>query len=136
MSASGVPSLLGRAPDAWTATLLDAGPANVEEMDDMHRQAILHPGPVVVPALAGLARSGVPRRRVLDALVRGYEAMIRVGRSVGPRHYALWHNTATAGVASAVVSLEAGEARVSYDPARVSANALRAVIEDAGFDAA
>ncbi|WP_374239965.1 heavy-metal-associated domain-containing protein [Zoogloea sp.] len=44
--------------------------------------------------------------------------------------------TATAGVASAVVSLEAGEARVSYDPARVSANALRAVIEDAGFDAA
>lgn len=44
--------------------------------------------------------------------------------------------SATAGVASAVVSLEAGEARVSYDPAQVSANALRAVIEEAGFDAA
>lgn len=40
------------------------------------------------------------------------------------------------GVASVEVSLEAGEARVSYDPAKVSANALRTVIEDCGFDAA
>jgi len=44
--------------------------------------------------------------------------------------------SATAGVASVVVSLEAGEAKVSYDPATVSANALRAIIEEAGFDAA
>ena len=41
-----------------------------------------------------------------------------------------------AGVASVDVSLEAGEARVGYDPAKVSANALRTVIEDCGFDAA
>jgi len=40
------------------------------------------------------------------------------------------------GVASVEVSLEAGEARVGYDPAQVSANALRTVIEDCGFDAA
>ena len=44
--------------------------------------------------------------------------------------------SATAGVVSVAVSLEAGEAKVSYDPATVSANALRAVIEEAGFDAA
>ena len=41
-----------------------------------------------------------------------------------------------AGVASAEVSLEAGEARVSYDPALVDRAALLAAIEDAGFDAA
>jgi hypothetical protein len=99
-----VPSLLGPAPDEWTATLLDAGPANVEEMDDMHRQAILHPGPVVIPALAGLARRGLPRRTVLDALVRGYEMTIRVGRGVGPRHYFHWHNTATAGAFGAAAA--------------------------------
>ncbi len=40
------------------------------------------------------------------------------------------------GVASVEVSLEAGEARVGYDPAKVSANALRTVIEDCGFYAA
>ncbi len=107
VAAAGTPtaaSLLGPAHDDWTATLLDAGPANVEEMDDMHRQAILHPGPVVIPALAGLARRGLPRRTVLDALVRGYEMTIRVGRGVGPRHYFHWHNTATAGTFGAAAA--------------------------------
>ena len=99
-----VASLLGPARDAWHATLLDAAPANVEEMDDMHRQAILHPGPVVMPALAGLARAGLSAGRTLDAVVRGYEVMIRVGRSVGPRHYHHWHNTATAGVFGAAAA--------------------------------
>jgi 2-methylcitrate dehydratase PrpD len=99
-----VASLLGPARDAWHATLLDAAPANVEEMDDMHRQAILHPGPVVMPALAGLARAGLPAGRALDAVVRGYEVMIRVGRAVGPRHYHFWHNTATAGVFGAAAA--------------------------------
>ncbi len=40
------------------------------------------------------------------------------------------------GVGEAHVSLETGEAVVSYDPARVTLAALRAAIEDAGFDAA
>ena len=39
------------------------------------------------------------------------------------------------GVASAEVSLEAGQATVSFDPAQVSRQALCAAIEDAGFDA-
>lgn len=42
---------------------------------------------------------------------------------------------ALAGVASAEVSLEAGEARVTYDPQAVTRAALLDAIEDAGFDA-
>jgi copper chaperone len=42
---------------------------------------------------------------------------------------------ATPGVAAAEVSLEAGEARVSFDPQQVTRAALVAAIEDAGFDA-
>lgn len=104
-AAPSILSLLGPAQDAWHATLLDAGPANVEEMDDMHRQAILHPGPVVIPALAGLARGGtLSAARTLDAVVRGYEAIIRIGRAVGSRHYFHWHNTATAGVFGAAAA--------------------------------
>lgn len=99
-----IDSLLGPATDPWHATLLDAGPANVEEMDDMHRQAILHPGPVVMASLAGLARRGLSAAQTLDAVVRGYEAMIRIGRAVGPRHYYHWHNTATAGVFGAAAA--------------------------------
>ena len=43
--------------------------------------------------------------------------------------------TALAGVAKAEVSLEQGEARVSFDPAVIARAALLAAIEDAGFDA-
>ena len=43
--------------------------------------------------------------------------------------------TGLAGVASADVSLEAAEAKVSFDPAAVSRDALLGAIEDAGFDA-
>ncbi len=39
------------------------------------------------------------------------------------------------GVASSEVSLEAGEAKVAFDPQLVSRAALVAAIEDAGFDA-
>lgn len=99
------PALLGMANDPYHAMLLDAGPANVEEMDDMHRQAILHPGPVIIPALAALARDRtLAASQVLDALVRGYEVMIRIGRAVGRRHYYYWHNTATAGAFGAAAA--------------------------------
>ena len=43
--------------------------------------------------------------------------------------------SALPGVISAEVVLEAGEARVSFDPQLVSRSALCAAIEDAGFDA-
>lgn len=39
------------------------------------------------------------------------------------------------GVTEAEVSLEAAEAKVRFDPARVTVAALRAAVEDAGFDA-
>jgi 2-methylcitrate dehydratase PrpD len=71
---------------------------NILEMDDVHRGAILHPGPVVWPAaLAAAQAMGASPQALLDAGVRGYEAMIRLGRAVGPAHYARFHNTATAG---------------------------------------
>ncbi len=38
------------------------------------------------------------------------------------------------GVEKVHVSLEAGEARIVYDPARVGEEAFRAAIEGAGFD--
>ena len=39
------------------------------------------------------------------------------------------------GVTDVAVSLEAGEAKVQFDSAKVGPDALRSAIEDAGFDA-
>lgn len=66
------------------------------EMDDVHRAAILHPGPAVWPAVIACA-SADNASRALEAGLRGYEAMIRLGKSVGPAHYAHFHNSATCG---------------------------------------
>jgi 2-methylcitrate dehydratase PrpD len=85
---------------------------NVLEMDDVHRTALLHPGPVVWPTVLGDADAGMAA--VLTAAVRGYEAMIAIGATFDARHYAHFHNTATAGVfgaAAAVASLFDCDAR-------------------------
>lgn len=93
----------------WTAALVNGALGNVLEMDDIHRAAILHPGPVVIPAALAIAeRERANANAFLDAIVRGYESMIRIGAAVGPAHYQYWHNTATCGpfgAASAAATL-------------------------------
>lgn len=94
----------------WTCALqVNAALGNVAEMDDLHREAVLHPGMVVVPTVLAAAQTlQSPLDEALRALVRGYETAIRLGRTLGPGHYAHFHNTATAGApaaAAAVASL-------------------------------
>jgi len=69
---------------------------NVLEMDDVHRTALLHPGPVVWAAAMSMPSASMDQR--LDAAIRGYEAMIAIGAALDAHHYAHWHPTTTAGV--------------------------------------
>ena len=68
---------------------------NVLEMDDVHKGAVLHPGPVVW----GLCAQSHPNNmdELLYMAVHGYEAMIAVGATLDEYHYAHWHPTAVAG---------------------------------------
>lgn len=75
---------------------------NVMEMDDVHRTAILHPGPVIWPTVFGVGAEAMDD--ALDSAVRGYEATIAIGSMFDSRHYAYWHNTATAGTFGAAVA--------------------------------
>jgi 2-methylcitrate dehydratase PrpD len=58
--------------------------------------------PPPLPALA--ERPDLPGDRLLGAILAGYEAMIRLGRALGPAHYAQFHNSSTAGGLGAVVA--------------------------------
>ena len=83
------------------AALVNGALGNVLEMDDFYRTAIVHPGPVLVPAALAMAQvTQASGAQMLDALVKGFEIMIRLGRSVGPAHYRYFHNTATCGAVS------------------------------------
>ncbi len=82
------------------AAALANGPAGaILEMDDVDRRGLLHPGPVVMPAVLAMAEAlGVTDAdALLNAIVRGYEAMIQIGRAAGPSHYRFFHPTGTCG---------------------------------------
>jgi len=69
------------------------------EMDDVHREAVVHAGDTVIPAALAMAqRENASAEALLDALVVGYETGIVLGLLSGPNHYAQWYSTATTGV--------------------------------------
>jgi aconitate decarboxylase len=75
------------------------------ELDDVHRQGILHVGAVTLPPLLAVTelRPGLSGRDFLTAAVAGYEIGPRVGKCMGPQHIGQgWHSGATVGVFSAV----------------------------------
>lgn len=78
---------------------------NVLEMDDVDKRAVLHAAPTIIPAALAMAEyTNAPSTDFLDAVIMGYETTIRIGRAVGPGHYAFWHNTATCGPFGAAVA--------------------------------
>ncbi|MCP4327460.1 MAG: MmgE/PrpD family protein [Alphaproteobacteria bacterium] len=88
------------------AAFVNGALGNIFEMDDIHRISIVHPGDVVVPAAMAFAGyNAVTGPTFLDAVVRGYEAAIRIGAAAGTGHYALWYNTATCGVFGAAAAV-------------------------------
>ncbi len=110
------------------ALALNAALGNVLEMDDLHREAILHPGPIVIPTALALAQQrGNDAHALLDAIVRGYEASIRIGRSLGREHYRFWHPTSTAGTF--------GAAATAGSLLQLSADALADALGTAGSSA-
>ena len=87
------------------AVFINGSLGNIYEMDDIHRTSILHPGPVVIPAaLAAAQYTNSNSKSFLKAIVLGYEAMIRIGESVGLDHYKFFHNTASCGPFGATVA--------------------------------
>lgn len=100
-------NIIGR----WTkSTMLNAAMANaynchVHEMDDVHRASVLHPGaPVIGAALAVAEANKRSGKNLIEAIVGGYDVMMRIGEAVMPSHYEIWHTTGTCGTFGATAS--------------------------------
>ena len=81
------------------------------ELDDVHRQGVLHVGAVTLPPLFAVAelKPGMSGREFLRAAVAGYEVGPRVGQCMGQEHIVQgWHSGATVGVFSAAAGAAAG----------------------------
>ena len=80
------------------------------ELDDVHRQGVLHVGAVTLPPLLAVIelKAGLSGRDLLRAAVAGYEIGPRVGKCMGPQHIGQgWHSGATVGVFSAAAGASA-----------------------------
>ena len=78
------------------------------ELDDVHKNALLHPGVVVFPAaLAAGKMARISGKEFIAAVVLGYEIMVRLSIGLRPeKHYARgFHPTATCGVFGATVAV-------------------------------
>jgi aconitate decarboxylase len=81
------------------------------ELDDVHRDGVLHCGAVTLPAVVAVAESHAPMsgREFLAAAIAGYEIGPRVGRCMGQEHIGQgWHSGATLGVFSAAAGAGCG----------------------------
>ncbi|MBT5108607.1 MAG: MmgE/PrpD family protein [Rhodospirillaceae bacterium] len=81
------------------------------ELDDVHRQGVLHVGAVTLPALIAVleSRRAMSGREFLTAAVAGYEIGPRVGMCMGQEHIGQgWHSGATTGVFSAAAGAARG----------------------------
>ena len=77
------------------------------ELDDVHREGILHVGAVTLPALIAVAETHAPisGKDVIAAALAGYEIGPRVGLCMGPQHIGQgWHSGATVGVFAAAAA--------------------------------
>jgi len=109
-----------RAPALWAA-MANGASSHVVEMDDLHRESILHPAAAVIPAvLAAAERRRANGRDLIAGIAAGYEIGIRVALAAGPRHYRRWHTTATCGTFGAA----AGASKVMGLSAEKTTHAL------------
>lgn len=68
------------------------------EMDDVHRCALLHPGPVIWgPVFEAAMDIDASLDAAIEGAIHGYEAMVAIGLTLDAFHYRHYHNTATAG---------------------------------------
>jgi 2-methylcitrate dehydratase PrpD len=80
------------------AALANGASSHVVEMDDLHRESILHPAAPIISAVFSLAeREKTNGRNMLISIAAGYEAAIRIAVGAGPSHYRFWHTTSTCG---------------------------------------
>ena len=95
-----------RAPCQYAA-LANGASSHSLELDDVSNESSAHVGVVIFPTTLAMAElTGCDERRFIEAVVLGYEVMIRLGKALNPaNHYARgFHPTGTCGAFGAAMA--------------------------------
>ncbi len=110
LGGSGTVCILGRretTTGVWAA-LANGTAAHAVEMDDVTTESSLHPGVAVIPAALAMGQElSAHPKKLLEAIVAGYEVTMRVGNALNPASaYARgFHPTGVAGVFGATMAV-------------------------------
>lgn len=99
-------SLLGTPykASASQAALVNGTSAHAFQLDEVHADATLHPGSIVIPTVFALSESStsVSGREAIAAIVAGYEVGVRIGLAADGNMFKRgYHNQGTTGVFAA-----------------------------------
>ncbi len=88
------------------AAMVNGTMSHAVELDDDHRTMCGHPGVAVIPAaLAVSEKLGLNGKQFIEAVIVGYEMIIRTGTCfLGRAYFDGWHPTSTCGVFGAAAS--------------------------------
>lgn len=76
------------------------------ELDDVHKEAIMHPGAIIFPVALSVAEQNgaLTYKEFLKIIIAGYEFILKLGSIINPSHYKYFHTTGTIGtLASAFI---------------------------------
>jgi 2-methylcitrate dehydratase PrpD len=125
---------LARRASPMNAALINGAAGHALDFDDVIT-AMGHPTAPVAPAVFALAEVvGASGAQIVQAFIIGLEAECRVGRLMGPSHYAKgWHTTATFGsfgaaaAAAHLLGLDEGQLLHAFGIAGTQAAGLKSV---------
>ena len=113
-------STMSRSP--MTAALVNGMASHALELDDGSKHATYHPGASIVPAALALGQAKrISGRKLVEAVVAGYEVSLRIGTAINPGHYLRgFHPTGTI----ATFGTTAAAAKILALDAETTVNAL------------
>ncbi len=97
----------GRRTSAAGAALVNSTAGHAFELDDIHKESIIHPGSLAMPVALALAeaKGGVSGKDFITAMIAGYEVGARVGNAATVRLLLNgWHPQGTSGVFTAAAT--------------------------------
>lgn len=110
------------------------------EMDDVHKEAIMHPGAIIIPVVLSVVEEykiDITYEMFCKYVVAGYEAIIKLGIALNPSHYIKFHTTGTAGtIAAALIASSIIDKRKDVNLAAINIATTMAsgLISSFGFD--
>jgi 2-methylcitrate dehydratase PrpD len=95
----------GSLTSASWAAFANGAASHTIELDDIHLPSIVHGGVAMVGAAVAVAEKlKVDGRRLIEALVVGFDVQYRIGEAIAAPHYDLFHSTGTIGTFGATAA--------------------------------